>query len=325
MKKEYRNKGALLINLKKNKKIDVNANDVCSRALDEKTYMSLINPYSDLIAIGRDEKGKHIYRDPNEFEVYLACNRLDAEISLRLHAYIGCFEKRLRNDIMHRYCKRIKESGDKQTKEYKWVDELLSGRRFADLLMANEQLTQNGIDLLKASDPQFKRRVEVLQKIKGTALAKNQSKRTMIRHYQDKYGWVPFFVVIHTLSLGELRTLFEMLPRGEKEEFMKGYYRLERRSFTDKEICKFETNIKRINDMRNIVNHYEPFFPFIQNTESKVFSALESIVARLATNYKNSMTTASDFPILEKPDIPGNSYNAGFLDKVERIIAALNR
>ena len=109
MKKQYQNIGALLVNLRKNKNVLDSSIDY--KCFNEKTYLDLVTPYSDLIAIGRTEKGKHIYPKEVDFSDYVELNKIDYAICNYLHVLIGCFEKMIKNFLMHKYCLKMKENG----------------------------------------------------------------------------------------------------------------------------------------------------------------------------------------------------------------------
>lgn len=319
MKKEYQNVGVQKHNLIKNKNIDEST--IIDDVFNEKTYLNLINPYSDLIAIGRNIKGKHIYASNNSFTNYVECNILDHTISLALHQYISCFEKRLRCYIMHIYSQKIKRSGDKQTRNISWINDFLLYKNVFDLLKLNEAF-QNGL-IVSANSVLISKREKAFNQLLTAMNITKVNKNTMAEHYKNKYGYIPFFVAIHSLSLGDLVCLFGLLPKNEKIQFITDLNRISFRIISDNKITKFERKLKRINDIRNIVNHYEPIFPLILGTNSPTFSALIDVFTLLKNNYNLTNLKAVCVISLKQLSITWNSYTNNNHRKIEAVVNCL--
>ena len=146
---------------------------------------------------------------------------------------------------------------------------------------------------------------------------------SIAHHFKDKYGYIPMFVAIHGLTLGELTTLFEMLSRDDKMVFMRQIYSSPGKVFTDSQIGKFQRGMAKVRMIRNIINHYEPIFPFIKNHEMNSFSSLTSVLTRLKELYSRS----ASYPLVPLDvQITGqakNSYSVDFHKKIEMVVAAL--
>ena len=318
MKKEYQNIGAMRVNLIKNKNIDeATINNDC---LHEKTYLDLVTPFSNLLAIGRDEKNKHIYPSNTSFNDYVELNVIDSTICASLQLIIGCFEKRLKNYLMHAYCTKMRMNGDKQAKDFSWIDSYIAGNNVFDLVNITKD-KKDGV-LIEASEDTIKRRKGVLETIKDCGSSSNQ--KDIIKHYNEKYGYIPFFIAIHVLTLGQLLTLFNMLSTTDKNLFMCEFNRNIGNVYTDKQIQKFEKDIKRINVVRNIVNHYESIFPFIENTDIKTFKSLVDIFRKLKLNYNNSILVTPYTFTFNKTVRSKSPYSLEFHLKIEQVISALS-
>ena len=317
MKKQYQNIGAQVVNLEKNKNVDKTTINL--RCFDEKTYLDLITPYSDLIAIGRDAKNKHIYPTVVNFNEYLEYNKIDTSICNYLQLLIGCFEKMMKNFLMHTYCSKMKKAGDKQVKDFSWVSKYLRRSTVFDLLKINEVFSGGYIQ--PADINTIERRKKVLKVI--SSMSTSSSKNHMVQHYQTKYGYVPMFVAIHSLTLGQLLTLFSMLSQNDKNEMVCIFNGTSGKRYPDSSIEKFEKDAVRIQVIRNIVNHYEPIFPFIQNTEFKTFNSLTDLLEKLKENYKRSVSYHPYTFNAIKTLTSRNSYSLEFHIKVERVLNSL--
>lgn len=317
MKKQYQNIGAQIRNLETNKRVDKTTIDL--KCFEEKTYLDLINPYSDLIALGRDEKDKHVYPERVDFNEYLEYNKIDTAICNYLHILIGCFEKMMKNFLMHKYCLKMKSGGDPQVKDFSWTKKYCKGQQVFDLLKINEVFLNGQIQ--PAKKEVIERRTKVLETISTTSTV--PSKNHMIKHYQEKYGYVPMFVVIHSLSLGQLLTLFSMLSQQDKNELVCIFNNTKDKRYTDAAIEKFEKDAVRIQVIRNIINHYEPIFPFIKNTEFRTFNSLTDLFEKLKQFYKRSVSYFSYEFNVKKNYGSKSPYSLEFHIKVERVIDSL--
>lgn len=317
MKKQYQNIKSQITNLKTNKHVDETT--IISNCFNEKTYLDLINPYSDLISIGRDENNKHIYSDNIDFNEYLEYNKIDYAVCNRLHVLIGCFEKMMKNFLMHKYCEKMKASGDRQVKDYSWVDSYISGSATFDLVNINKVFS--GGSLHNADSNLINRRKEVLKHIKK--LNTTSSENNIVNHYQDSYHYVPMFVAIHSLTLGQLLSLFSMLKQDDKNELVCIFNGTSSKRYSDTQIEKFEKDAIRIQVIRNIVNHYEPIFPFIKNTETRTFSSLTDLLKKLVSFYKRTSSYyVEEFDVI-KTYRSRNDYSFDFHLKIEKVIESL--
>lgn len=317
MKKQYQNIGAQIINLEKNKNVDKTTINL--RCFDEKTYLDLITPYSDLIAIGRDTKNKHIYPPSVNFNEYLEYNKIDTSICNYLQLLIGCFEKMMKNFLMHKYCSKMKNTGDKQVKDFSWTSKYIRKGKVFDLLKIDEVFLAGTIQ--PADSDTIARRKKVLKTI--SSMSTSSSKNHMVKHYQTKYGYVPMFVAIHSLTLGQLLTLFSMLSQNDKNELVCIFNGTTGKRYPDSYIEKFEKDAIRIQVIRNIINHYEPIFPFIQNTQIKAFRSLTDLFEKLKMNYKRSVSYSPFTFNTVKTLTSRSAYSKVFHIKVERVLVSL--
>lgn len=317
MKKQYQTIGAQITNIVKNK--NVLKSTIIKDSFYEKSYINLITPYSELLAKGRNDKDKHIYDFNRDFSEYIDCNKIDNAICHKLHNYIGVFEKRLKNFLAHKYCSKMKSNGDKQAKDYSWISDYKNRRQVFDFIKYDKEYSSDG-SIIAVTPGTRKRRKEVLDVIKHTSDIKNNSQKAVINHYKDKYGFVPMFIVIHTLTLGKLITLFSMLSQSDKHEFIIDFIQGKRKFSTNAQIFKFERMLNRINVIRNIINHYESIIPFILSTEQHTYADLLNLLERLKNNFSRSCLEPEN--ICEIPNIPieRNDYNKHNIQKLEKVI-----
>lgn len=317
MRKKYQNisKQILILSKKKN----VQKASINRHCFYEKSYIDLITPFTDLIAVGRDSSNKHIYLPGVQFDEYVEYNILDFAISSTLQMLIGNFEKQFKSFLSHKYCQKMKDHGDSYAKDFSWIDDYKKNKQVFDLIKIRQQYDYAGALVL--SDPQLrKRRRDVLDEI--LRIQTSNSKNYLVNHYLSNYHYVPFFIVVHSLSLGKLLTLFGMLNNDDKNDFLCIFNNTNKR-YPDSHIKKFESDILRIHVMRNIVNHYESIFPFIQNTKSPNFPALISLLEKLKNNFSNCATVSPYSFAFNKTHSARNRYSLEFHLKIEKIINAI--
>lgn len=290
---------------------------------EEKTYLDLVNPYSDIISIGRDPSNNHIYNNNESFDKFIECNRIDDSISSFLRQALGAFEKSFKSFLMNVYCQKMYDAGDLQAKDYSWIDTYKAGGSVFGLLDLNIDLQGGFPRTLNPDDKKMKKRIETLEEIKGES-QKAKPSNLMAQHYLAKYGYIPMFVVIHTLSFGGLLALFEMLPLNDRITFFRYYYGDKTKRIDGIHADKILDDIRTLIIMRNIVNHYEPFFPFVFNYYNNRFKGLIDLIIVLKNHYKRCKTVSDVcFNDLAHISFGPNSYSSSKIDKIHKIVDAI--
>lgn len=319
--KYYQNKKALLQNLYHKNHV-LFPNPVPSLGLDEKTYLSLITPYTDLIATGRDSNGDHVYPKSVPFEKYINFGNVDSEISVCFHILISAFEKRLRAYLITIFSEKMRLSGDAQCSRVAVLKDYYEKGSLFDLLPYSQELTSGA--LLPANVDEMKRRREVMDEIVNFSTPTSTKRPSYIAcHYLETYGYIPLFVSLHSLGLGSLITLFQMLKREDKKAFISQIDDAGNHLFNDNEICIFQQNLKTINVIRNIVNHYEPIFPFILHYDLNKISRLCNLISQLKSNLSSTMTAPKILPPIEALITRPNNYNKELFTRLNSVITAL--
>ena len=290
----------------------------------EKTYLDLVTPYTDLISVGRDSEGKHKYPPSVSFERFLECNRIDDAISSSLRHSLGLFEKSFKSFIADSLCKKMHDAGDTQTKDFSWIEEYIEGRPAFDLISLDKELRRGIIRPLPSEDAKIARRKGVLDELRKESCNPNPS-NLMAKHYLTKYGYIPMFVLVHMLSMGELLTIFEMLPMGDRIVFVRFYLRNSRHRidgiFLDRMVREFKTLVI----IRNITNHYEPIFPFILNYQEHRFSDLLNMLGKLRRHCARCVSS-SEIIYNQLTGFPfaASSYSSSFAKRIEDVVRAIS-
>ena len=98
-----------------------------------------------------------------------------------------------------------------------------------------------------------------------------------------KYAlFAPFSYTCKSDKIGELQTLFLMLPDEPQKMIISKIMNIDTTKVSSKNVVAFAGQIEQIRKLRNIVNHYEPVLPFLMSEiktkkieQSQLFTTLE--------------------------------------------------
>lgn len=339
-KKLFKSKNELINFLIKTK--NVNPSTIQDSAFNEKTYTSLITPYTCLVADGINSKtGKKIYSFSLDFNLFLECNIIDGNISNCLYIYISAFEKRIRNFVIETVCLKLRNDNDELCVNVRRFDDYINGKPLFDFLCVTDTPSLRR-RIIKANqiidDEQRLKELEKIKYIKNLIISKRKDsfnalihsvdksknkKNSLENHYCEKYGFIPLYIGMHRLTFGELLSIYSVFSIKDKNVFMQGYYHNKSHIFSENDAFKFESRIKRINDIRNIVAHNEPIIPLIIN--DKKITGLLSIFEKLKNNYNHCVCKSANSICIPKFSVvKKNIFNKRYFEKIENVIDVLN-
>ena len=183
--KEYKNSDELLKYII-SKGISVNNEEDALNKIKTYSYYSIINTYNDVFKNTNNEYEKNVSFD----EVYALFE----------------FDKNLRS-IFLKYSLEIEiilKSLLAETISSRYgIKEYLIKENFDDTI--NETIVTESINVINEE------------------INKQNGKHEAITHYIDKYGFVPPFVLIKILTLGELSKLYAMLKQSDRQSISKNF------------------------------------------------------------------------------------------------------
>lgn len=213
--KEYKNSDELLKYII-SKGISVNNEEDALNKIKTYSYYSIINTYNDVFKNTNNEYEKNVSFD----EVYVLFE----------------FDKNLRS-IFLKYSLEIEiilKSLLAETISSRYgIKEYLIKENFDDTI--NETIVTESINVINEE------------------INKQNGKHEAITHYIDKYGFVPPFVLIKILTLGELSKLYAMLKQSDRQSISKNF------KLSDKVLRQIIINMTMI---RNICAHNDRLFSF---------------------------------------------------------------
>lgn len=213
--KEYKNSDELLKYII-SKGISVNNEEDALNKIKTYSYYSIINTYNDIFKNTNNEYEKNVSFD----EVYALFE----------------FDKNLRS-IFLKYSLEIEiilKSLLAETISSRYgIKEYLIKENFDDTI--NEIIVTESINVINEE------------------INKQNGKHEAITHYIDKYGFVPPFVLIKILTLGELSKLYAMLKQSDRQSISKNF------KLSDKVLRQIIINMTMI---RNICAHNDRLFSF---------------------------------------------------------------
>lgn len=213
--KEYKNRNELLDYII-SKGVNVNNKEDALNKIKTYSYYSIINTYKDVFKNTNNEYKKNVSFD----EIYALFE----------------FDKNLRS-IFLKYSLEIEQIlksllAETLSSRYGIKDYLVK-ENFDDTV--NETIITKTINIIEEE------------------IKKQNGKHEAITHYMNKYGFIPPFILIKILTLGELSKLYSVLKQSDRQNISKNF------KISDKVLKQIITNMSLI---RNICAHNERLFSF---------------------------------------------------------------
>ena len=98
-----------------------------------------------------------------------------------------------------------------------------------------------------------------------------KKKNKLFQKYIINNQPIPFWLVVHTLSLGDLVSIYQMLGKDLRNSILKYLDDSIEDSIFKDTVFKFEQDLNIIKELRNIINHYEPLYEFIRSVPKRKF------------------------------------------------------
>lgn len=286
--------------------------DIIEKTLYERAYVSLINPYkkffyTDIV------NDVHEYKDKVSILDYYKLATFDDLVAKELHYMIGIFERRIKAAFAYVISNRMNDCQDATATSY--IDIF---NQIDDRIEDFKKLGFN--DYRETYDTRQKKTVVVSEKTKAyrikllrdiAYLKEDKKKKSNLFHkYIQNEIKIPFWLVVHTLTLGDLLSIYQMLGKKLKNDLL-NYLNggIEAPDIYDT-IFKLEADLNVIKDLRNVINHYEPLYEFIRSKPKNKINAAIHRIKRYSVkliNYTIEDIT-DDFPKLN------NNDNAPFID-----------
>lgn len=187
--------------------------------LTENNYYYLINGYKNMFLDNRYQKEKYIENVSLE-EIY-ALYKFDGELRMNLLRYILIIERRLNTYISYEFSKVY---GNK------------------------EYLIENNFDNNKKNNYKI---VSLIADIKVNTTKQIKIGNKMLNHYIKNYGYIPLWVLIRIMTLGEVSKFYEVMKQKDQNAVAKKFGVREK---------TLKTYLHNIAIVRNICAHDEKLY-----------------------------------------------------------------
>ena len=234
--KSYKNLDDLIIELK-NKGVIIDDEKYAKIMLEKYGYYSIINSYKDIF-----KNNKNNYKKDVTFEEIISLFEFDLNIRHICLKYIFKIELIMRTQISELLCKNF------------GLTNYLNPINFDNVV--NYTFVQNTINVINEE------------------IDKQKDNHEAVKHYYYTYGFVPPYVLVKILTLGQINKLYKVLKQSDRQSISKTF------KLSDKALRQVMQNIIMV---RNICCHNERFFSF----HSK-FTIPPAIAANTQTPQKNS-------------------------------------
>jgi len=317
IKKHYKNIDEQIDYLVTNKNIDRNTID--RELLLNKSYLSAINPYTELVCIDKVD-GKHVYSPMTNFEMYVNHNTRDDLISRKLRTYIGFFEKKFKNfigDTVCNYMSRI--LNDESCCDYGFLSNYACSITENEIFIPIDKKYDEYGSLANASEAIKNQRLNTISEIMDINLKADHKNTDIVAYYKNK-GYIPFWVLVHGLSLNKLCIIFGMFKLEVRKKFLSTISTAT--EISNEMSYKFTAQLFDMVNIRNITNHYEPIYPFIINYNIRKFYTLKKLLKMLKRIYPYE----EHYPQITKiHNINRYQHKQRNIEKINLVIDILNK
>lgn len=186
--------------------------------LTENNYYYLINGYKDLFVNNSSETEK--YKENVTLEEIYALYKFDSELRINLLRYILIIERRLDTYVAYEFSKTY---GNK------------------------EYLTESNFDNNKNNY----KVTNLITDIRTNTAEQIKIGNKMLNHYMKKYGYIPLWVLIRIMTLGEVSKFYELMKQKDQNAVAKKFGIREK---------TLKTYLHNIAIVRNICAHDEKLY-----------------------------------------------------------------
>ena len=187
--------------------------------LTENNYYYLINGYKDLFVDNCSETEK--YKENVSLEEIYALYKFDSELRINLLRYILIIERRLDTYVAYEFSKTYRN------KEY---------------------LTESNFDNNKNNNYKV---TNLITDIRTNTAEQIKIGNKMLNHYMKKYGYIPLWVLIRIMTLGETSKFYELMKQKDQNAVAKKFGVREK---------TLKTYLHNIAIVRNICAHDEKLY-----------------------------------------------------------------
>lgn len=207
-----------ITNLINNKHLVINDLTYASETLRDIRYFSLIDGYKTLFY----NPMNRCYVNGTTFDEIVSLYKFDENLRFLFFRYIEHIEQRFRSQISYYFCQKYSPSSTAYTNIENY-----------NVTVKNKKSIEKLIDILEYQ------------------LSKNNG-HNYINYYREKYNDVPLYVIVNTITLGQISKMYSFLKPDIQSKISKEY-----ENVNEKEISQY---LKVLTDFRNICAHGERLY-----------------------------------------------------------------
>lgn len=319
--------------LKNNKKVNI---DECQKyILEERNYISIINPYKEFFATGhiikeiKDKKIKfHIYKNETDISQFKKMSEIDDEISKYLYNSIGVFERKFKNILIQEMCGLYNIDSEKDIFCINYIEDIQ--KYITNDNEDNKPRFCANICYIIIKDKyvydEFHKesRMALLKKIQKIRLGlEENTKNQLISHYVKQQQKVPLWAIPNALTLGELNILFSMLDNQTQRNVINRMLGIKSTDIRIRDIVSFQGYLEIFRRVRNVINHYEPIIPLFVNIKDKKIKDCQ-IIKTLVLLQKVFRENSAYIPFIPSlPEILVTEYNSKKIRILQTVIGII--
>lgn len=255
----------------------------------ERAYTTLINPYKKMVCLNYiPNKKEYVYDKCINFNNFIIAAQLDDFISTKLFKYINVFEKKFKGYVGELLAEKMKitniECNDYSEFEmlHNYLTHQIYNVNCYDLLKVDE-MYDDDLRVIPANSNIINNRKRAIRQLVNN-IHNQRTNHLLMQHHIKNNKIAPIWILIHTLSLGDILAIFNMFKKDDRIAFCKDVLIKDR--VANRQIASVSKRIDFIRKIRNNINHFEPLLPlFINYYDNNRSNQCKIIIKFLKINY----------------------------------------
>ena len=233
---------------------------------------------------------------------------IDEYFSIKLITYISHYEKVLKKYISDKVCESMAIRGDASCCDYSVFEEIKENisNRVLKCFIPLEKQHDKDATLVFGTSYVYESRLRTIDKIIAFSKGKNNHELNYYcGDYFNEKGFLPFYILVGSLSITNLFVLFEMLTEDLQKGFIRSIHNKKYIEPSDLSTVSYKHFV--IRKIRNIIHHHEPLLPYLCKKGSFGFETKKSAIKLLRDVYDKcefsktiEVNTTVDFQIVYK-------------------------
>lgn len=270
----------------KNKEILVVPEEEVYKILSKNSYYNIVNGYGESFLFAKDPK-KYL-KNVSFFEIY-SLYLFDDNLRNILWPYILEIEKNIKSEIVSSFFSSKNSKGEMFRKNFDYLN--IDNYDKKEILLT----------------------ISVISNLHKT-IASYLDRSDSIKHYLEKYSFVPLWVILNHMTFSEISKLYTVLQLSDRQAISKRY------ELSENEL---RLMLKLISEVRNVCAHRNRLYCFRHRVTLPSFDVNKHYKEHIFS--KNGVANSTLFPVIISISILLNHKIDKLLDSIDSEISELTK